>query len=717
MKKTKSLKIAFIINSAIVAFALLIAFILFMVTFKPVLTFEMADTVVYYGNLFSKDPAALSAGWEGSLKRLAVISYVLYMASYVFFSLTLPRKPLVNLISAVAGAFVGFVGLMAVYECRFLLIYLTVIFLAAGFILLGTKKPLKTLLLIPGGALLMLLLTFTIVLSKSDSPATPKFKAVSLTPKKTFEDARDTYGPRDEYLLKNKVSHVYSEKPLNNLFTVMSGDDIKVSVEDIASVNDDSMPIYVIWDEETFAATEEMYVKYGKEVFSSKGASVYSYKNNNYLNNVSFLSDLELLTEEGYDSFFITTKDNAVFDPGIFLNLRGTKTLFLSTDSSNVSAVCDLVSLAAGKVPEDAAFLLIDPETFMENTKNDLDDLCDVIASKEGTFFQIMLGVPSLSYWKKKGADLTEIALEKYKKTVDLLCALPNVHLYIPASAEWVIANPANYVSDKSFTPYLADKLTATCFCDEMYMADENVVAGFASELKALVDKERDYPDLSGKEIVFVGDSIFGYSHGSVSIPGVVGGLTGAEVFNMGYGGAPAQGDSSVSKMCFMGVNDYLLDGADTSDITYDGLADEVENLRKNLNGNEQIFFIQFGLNDYFNGQTVAGYKEALIRETERIRKKYPDAVYIIMSPTFTGEYTCGTEINSSVGSVLNDYRSASKEAADELGVNWLNSLEVFDDINENTFTKHLGDWTHPYFMSRFYMGEKMVAYLSDILK
>ena len=717
MKKSKSAKIFLIVNSAIVAFALLIAFIVFIATFKPVLTFEMADTVVYYGNLFSKDPGTLAAGWEGSLVKLAVISYIIFAASYIFFSITLPRKPFVNLIGAVVGAIVGFIGLMAVYECRFLLIYLSVLFLAAAFILLGTKKPLNMVMLVPGGVLLLVLIVFTIVLSRSDSPAAPKFKAVSLFPKKTFTDARDTYGPVNDFLHDSGVKNVYTELPLENLFTVMTGTDIKVNVTDIASIDDASMPLYVIWDEETSAAAEEIYTKHGKPVCTSNDVSVYSYKNINYLNNVSFLTDLELLNEEGYDSFLLTTTDNAVFDQNLFFTFRGTKTQLLSTDTGNVSAINDIIALAAGRVPEDVAFLLIDPETFAANPKSDLDALCETIASKEGTFFQIMIGVPSLSYWKKKGSDLTDLALEKYKETAQLLCALPNVHLYAPASVEWVIANPANYISDKSFTPYLADKLTASCFCDEMYMVGADTIENSVAELKENMAKERNYPDFSGKEIVFVGDSIFGYSHGSVSIPGVVGGLTGAEVFNIGYGGAPAQGDSSSSKMCFMGVNDYLLDGADTSDITYDGLADEVENLRKNLNGNEQIFFIQFGLNDYFNGQPVSSYKEALVRETNRIREKYPNAVYIIMSPTFTGEYTCGTEINSSVGSVLNDYRSASKEAADELGVNWLNSLELFDAINESNFTEHLGDWTHPYFMSRFYMGERMIEYLSNILK
>ena len=717
MKRTKSSGLFLIINSGIVAVFLIIAFIIFIATFKPVLTFEMADKVVYYGNLFSKAPGVISAGWEGSLRKLACIMYIIYSASCIFFSLTLPRKPFVNLISAVCGALLGFTGLMAVYECRFLLIYLSVILLAAGFILSGTKKPIKVLYLIPGGVLIVLLLVFTIVLSRSHTPAAPEFKSVSLFPNRKFSDARDTYGPINEFLGDANISHVYSEKPLANLFTVMSGTDITVSVGEIASIDDASAPLYVIWDEETANATDEMYIKYGENLFSSGEAFVYSYKNINYLNNVSFLSDMDLLTEEGYDSFFITTKDNSKFDPSIFLNLRGTKTLFLSTDSGNVSAVNDLVSLAAGRTEEDTAFLLIDPETFMANKATDLDALCATIAGKEGTFFQIMLGIPSLSYWKKKGSDLTDLALEKYLDTARLLCALPNVHLYSPVSAEWVIANPDNYVSDKSFTGYLADKLTAVCYCDELYMADEGVIADYALQLKELIAKERNYPDLSDKEIVFVGDSIFGYSHGSVSIPGVVGGLTGAEVFNMGYGGAPAQGDSSASKMCFMGVNDYLLDGADTSDITYDGLADEVENLRKNLNGNEQIFFIQFGLNDYFNGQTVAGYKEALIRETNRIKEKYPDAIYIIMSPTFTGEYTCGTEINSPVGSVLDDYRGASKEAAEELNAYWLNSIELFDKINESTFTKYLGDWTHPYFEGRFYTGERMVEYLSEILK
>ena len=242
MKRTKSSKQFYIINGAIVAFALIIAFVVFIATFKPILTFEMADKVVYFGNLFSKEANALSAGWEGSLVKLAVIMYVLYFVSYIFFSLTLPRKPFVNLISALIGALLGFVGLTAVYECRFLLIYLSVLFIAAGFILMGTKKPLKILLLIPGGVLLIVLLIFTILLSRSDSPLAPSFKTVSLMPKKAFIDARDTYGPVDEFLHEAEITHVYSEKPLSNLFTVMSGTDITVSEEEIGSVRDDSAP-------------------------------------------------------------------------------------------------------------------------------------------------------------------------------------------------------------------------------------------------------------------------------------------------------------------------------------------------------------------------------------------------------------------------------------------------------------------------------------------
>ena len=48
------------------------------------------------------------------------------------------------------------------------------------------------------------------------------------------------------------------------------------------------------------------------------------------------------------------------------------------------------------------------------------------------------------------------------------------------------------------------------------------------------------YPDLSDHCLVFFGDSVIGNYTDSASIPGVVAGLTGAAVYNCGYGGNSA---------------------------------------------------------------------------------------------------------------------------------------------------------------------------------
>lgn len=337
--------------------------------------------------------------------------------------------------------------------------------------------------------------------------------------------------------------------------------------------------------------------------------------------------------------------------------------------------------------------------------------------------FEVILPYPSAEYW----TGLTESKYEEEKKAycgfLTDLPALPafdvNASFYFFASQEWLVANPSNYES-----PWLVTAPIARTLMTYSDRAHENLVTrdnapALAQALEDLTEKLRRrpevFPDLSDTCIVFFGDSIIGNYVDSTSIPGAVAGLTGAEVFNCGYGGnSAAMGPDLLISL--PGIVDAFFRGdltalpKDTQ--VYEGTAAYLSDPPRDK---KLCFVIHYGFNDYAGGYALSSedpldtgtYCGALRSAVKTIRAQAPEARIILSSPLFTALSQGGTEPNGS-GHILEDYVNAVRFLSEELSVDLLDNYQNLG-INGENHALYLLDKVHPNAACRFLMGKNLI--------
>lgn len=423
-----------------------------------------------------------------------------------------------------------------------------------------------------------------------------------------------------------------------------------------------------------------------------------------------------------YDSIFLSSCGTAHYAASDFAEFRGTNTYLVPEDVSDEKTLCAYLSEAYQVNPElSVVFLQIDPQKLKltnDPEKNQVNDsLLRLMAEHPDTVFQIMLPHPGLSY-------LTSIAEAKRDKAQEAGTRLVTsvsysakgsnlpgrVHIYYPGAEEWLISNPANYDTDFITVPQIAQKLLLLCFCDGAYEMTTTNVDDYYTALHSKCNNPVSYPDFSEETYVFIGDSIFGNDTGVLSIPGMINGLTNAKALNLGIGGATAA-ECATAPTSFSKMVDTCEQSISESYEQY--AADDDKNDGSNQPITPTMFFINFGLNDYMQGVNVEAYKKALIDQTTRLMKAYPDARFVILSPSYCTFFQEGTERKSPEGSPLQAYRDAALEAAKELGISSFNSYELLG-FNADNADLYLADGCHMTETGRFIMSQKLIEFMEN---
>lgn len=223
---------------------------------------------------------------------------------------------------------------------------------------------------------------------------------------------------------------------------------------------------------------------------------------------------------------------------------------------------------------------------------------------------------------------------------------------------------------------------------------------------------------LTGRNVVFLGDSIFGNNQSSTGIANLFSDLTGANVANFAFGGTRAckRGGSSANDQAWaefdgrsiaeaIATNDYSgMEGALTGS-SMTGVPNyfsaSVAKL-KQYNWAECDYIVtDWGTNDYTASETVDDYTAALKYIIETILGAYPNIVFVMVTPFMrffdmsngifedANEHTIG-------GQTLTDFVEATQVLSDtpyflqvvdcyRIGINKLTRTNFFSN----------GDWTH----------------------
>lgn len=425
------------------------------------------------------------------------------------------------------------------------------------------------------------------------------------------------------------------------------------------------------------------------------------------------LLDYQRIASTEYDTIFLSMYPIDTYQEEVYAYFRG-MTLFKSSyNIPSLSVLNDyMVQIADSGNRVTTAYLGIRPEL------TDPEKLRELLERYPDITFEIVLPYPSADYWQSLPQKDYEKILTAY---CDFLAAAPQIqeaNFYFFGACEWLIANPANYLDQWSVNEEIARLLAAYSDRDHGSLVTVESAAVYAETLTSLTGSLRTapptYPDMSNHCIVFFGDSVIGNYTDSTSIPEVVSGLTGAEVYNCARGG-----DCSLLGPTF--VNAFFQE--DLSELpedsqVYAGIASYLDNKPTDK---QLCFVINYGLNDYFYGlpaisaedpgDQYASYHGAMQTTVELIKSNVPDAQIIVCTPNFSAAFQNGMEPHGADDDILENYADTLLSLAEELDIDVLDNYHNLGITPENE-GQYLADQVHPNETCRFLIGSDLAQLL-----
>lgn len=443
---------------------------------------------------------------------------------------------------------------------------------------------------------------------------------------------------------------------------------------------------------------------------------------------------LDVLSMEKYQSVFLSMYDISNFNKEDFTDYRGVPTLKLDISfegTEEINKALDAVFSSGNQITN--VYLGLDPLALWHSAKNDIENVKKAFESGWFAYadahpevtFEILFPFQSMDYWLSLEDGELQASLILYQQLASILTSRSNITVYYAGGQEWLINNPANYVSAYAVNELVAQKIFLLTFCDHELQMNGINAAEMMQQLSDQIAANREnppvYPDLSKWDIVFIGDSIIGNYKGSISIPGVVSGLSGASVFNCAQGGVSAARPES-GMVCFPKIaEDFVTGTVSDSETTFgEGIQ---EYLSADHTDKRLCFIINFGLNDYFSGYTpenpnddndISTYAGAMRAGIAALKEKYPDATYVIMGPGQATYFTNGTELMSETGGQLVEYYHLSVSLAKELGIPYIDLYQQFPERDAD-LTDVLADGCHYNEYGRYCLGIKIINFMADL--
>lgn len=442
---------------------------------------------------------------------------------------------------------------------------------------------------------------------------------------------------------------------------------------------------------------------------------------------------LDVLSMEDYQSVFLSMYDISNFNKEDFADYRGVPTLKLDISlesAEDVNKALDAVFSSGNQITN--VYLGLDPLALWHSGKNDIDNVQKTFESGWFSYadanpeitFEILFPFQSMDYWLSLEEGELQASLILYQQLASILTSRSNITVYYAGGQEWLINNPANYVNSYAANELVSQKIFLLTFCDHALQITGRNAAEMMQQLSDQIAAHKEnppvYPDLSHWDIVFMGDSIIGNYKGSISVPGVVSGLSGASVFNCAQGGVSAA-EPEPGMMCFPKMaEDFVTGTVSDSETSFgEGLQ---EYLSADHTDKKLCFIINFGLNDYFGGHApenpddkndISTYAGAMRTGIAALKEKYPDATYVIVGPGQATYFSNGTELMSESGGQLKDYYQLSVSLSKELNIPYLDLYQQFPE-GDTDLTGVLADGCHYNEYGRYCLGIKIVKFMAD---
>ncbi len=340
---------------------------------------------------------------------------------------------------------------------------------------------------------------------------------------------------------------------------------------------------------------------------------------------------------------------------------------------------------------------------------------------------RIMITLPddAAEKWSSFDEKAVKLARSSYIITVRELSDLENVRIFYNPTEEWVLYSDC-IRENGPFSPilYNIDSHLLAVNVDpnstEHVLTIDNVnqvMDETIEKSRQLAEVRETYADLSGKDVYFIGDSIFGNFRDETAVSSFFRDMTGAQVFNLGEGGMSAVYTANASSDMGAAFN-YLLGKEDLR--TFSGRCYELKSYYsyylaaarlKETGGENSVFIIEFGLNDYFNGIGDDEFRDAISKLISELKNVYPKGEILVLSPGYISMYNNGTMLPGATGSVLQAYRDATIEVAAGRNVEYLSLTDDLGFTQEETESYLLPDLVHYNENGRYLLAQGLARY------
>ncbi len=424
-------------------------------------------------------------------------------------------------------------------------------------------------------------------------------------------------------------------------------------------------------------------------------------------------SDFRRIASESFDTAFLSMYPIDTFSEADFTYYRG-MTLFRADNMlSGVSGIKRyLKRIEQSQNQVSTVYLGLIPE------KTDLSGLASLIQSYPAVSFECILACPNADYWRQLSRKQYSRALNLWKDFLTDAAGLLDARFYFYAAEEWLVTNPALYTDYYHITPDAAAFLSTNSDYLHPYLLTAENAAEWGERLEHLTADLRsdNYAafDLQDTAVIFFGDSVIGNYTDGMSVPGVVKGLSGAAVYNCGYGGNSAALGPETD-ISLPGITEAFFAG-DLSAVPedkqiYQGFLSCFQNPPA---GKRICYVISYGLNDYLEGYPVSSddpfdittYTGAIRTAVATIRENDGDACILLCTPSWSG-YTL--KESQEPGAVhLQTYADAALSLAEELQVIAVDNYYTLG-IDSSNYTEYLSDLIHPNEQGRYLIALKIM--------
>ena len=429
------------------------------------------------------------------------------------------------------------------------------------------------------------------------------------------------------------------------------------------------------------------------------------------------LNDLNNLSQDSYDSIFVSAYPVENYTADAFKTYRGLET-YVCQHSFRTSSELNLYLETALQSDNaiNTIYIGLDPHIFYKQGATDeaeitkaLNNLCNYMIQYPSVTFEILLPAHAMTYWASKDENELEQILQSYQYAVSCFEPHANAICFFVGDEEWLIQNPANYDATATPNTLISETLLRYTFCDRRKLINMSNSDTILENFRITVQKEQQvpsrYPDLSHKTIVFFGDSILGLQNGSYSVPGVINGLTNAHIYNYAIGGTTAY-DSDPTTDTDNSFTDQLNKFLNSADFY---TRDNTQFPYEKVEPQDMVFVINYGFNDYLCNVPTTEYEQTLRTEIARIKAAYPESQIIIMTPYENIYHNGGTASVNDQDKTVQQYADIVTRIANDVDITLLDIPSKLD-INESTNSFYFDGGCHYTENGRYYLAKCIIS-------